>query len=275
MGSHTSSVTTLPVNEFLALINANSPSATNPFVTVNDLLSGTTTPKVSTTIDLPVASTKPNQIYYVENSTGAKWRKILYGGTWEPAGLYYSNGVNWTTTDIPFQSSQAEVDAGVITDSFLTPATFNNASKWNTHTHTTNQVAGIRYPYFVQALTFSPTSSQTIFFGGFPRVPTSSLNRSKIYVEETTIITAANIYTFASTAGSNEAWAMFIRVNGTTDYLIKTVSTATNERIFNNPSMSVTVNGGEYYEIKLENPLWNTPPVSVVISGNIFVSTII
>jgi len=48
-----------------------------------------------------------------------------------------------------------------------------------------NETVGIKYPLFVQALTFSPTSSQTIYFGNIPRVPTASLNRSKVFPEET------------------------------------------------------------------------------------------
>ena len=144
----------------------------------------------------------------------------------------------------------------------------------STSSSSNKEIIGIRYPYPVQALTFSPTGSQTIYFSNLLRVPTSSLNRSKIFVEETVVITGANVYSFAATAGTDESWSMYIRVNGTTDYLVETVSAATNERIFNNSSLNITVNAGEYFEMKMDNPPWSIPPASVVLAGNVFTSNI-
>lgn len=43
--------------------------------------------------------------------------------------MYYSNGVAWSFLNVPYQATQAEVDAGAVTDKFLTPETFNDSDQ--------------------------------------------------------------------------------------------------------------------------------------------------
>lgn len=131
-GSSTSSIVTIPVNVFLALINANSPSDANPFVTINDLLGGINPAKVANYSALPTASSAPGAFYWVENSQGTKWLPGSLGGTFYPAGLYYSNGTSWVTAPVPWQATLAEVNAGTNNDTFVTPYSFENADKWST-----------------------------------------------------------------------------------------------------------------------------------------------
>ena len=121
--SRTSSHRVLPTNEFLALINANNPSATNPFVTLNDLLSNVSPVTVLNFSALPAANTVPGEFYWCRESQGTRW--LL---TFKPAGLYYSDGASWTTAPIPYQASQAEVgtevgDGSTVTDKFVSPQT--------------------------------------------------------------------------------------------------------------------------------------------------------
>jgi len=78
---------------------------------------------------LPAASTVTGEFYWCSASQGTAWLPGSLGGTYYSAGLYYSNGNTWEYLDVPYQATQAGVDAGVITDQFITPFTFQNSSQ--------------------------------------------------------------------------------------------------------------------------------------------------
>jgi hypothetical protein len=88
----------IPTDEFLALINANLPSASNPFATISDLITYTNIVKVNTYADLPDPTTVSGQLYYVITTTGFWWWRPTY----KPQGFYYSDGISWTTAPIPY-----------------------------------------------------------------------------------------------------------------------------------------------------------------------------
>ena len=81
---------------------------------------------------LPNPTTVPTQFYWCEASQGTAWLPGSLGGTYYSAGLYYSNGTIWEFLATPYQATQAQVDAGTLTDVFVSPNTFANASKWGT-----------------------------------------------------------------------------------------------------------------------------------------------
>ena len=123
--------------------------------------------------------------------------------------------------------------------------------------------------YGVKALTSSPVDAQTVYFGNLPKAPTTTANTSKVHIKHNGVLRKANIYCYAGTAGTSENWSLYIRINGTTDYLIETIGAATNERIFNNESLNIPVVEGDYFEIKSVNPTWVTNPLTTVYGGNI------
>lgn len=88
---------------------------------------GTVINIVSNFSSLPDATSSANEFYWVSSSQGYR---IL--GTYKANGLYYSNGVSWEFIDAPTTATQIEVDAGTLTEKYLTPSTFENASKWST-----------------------------------------------------------------------------------------------------------------------------------------------
>jgi hypothetical protein len=88
---------------------------------------GTVINTVSNFSSLPDATSYPNDFYWVSSSQGYR---IL--GTYKANGLYYSNGTSWEFIDAPTTATQIEVDAGTLTEKYLTPSTFENASKWST-----------------------------------------------------------------------------------------------------------------------------------------------
>lgn len=130
---------------------------------------------------------------------------------------------------------------------------------------------GNRYALHVQALTSAPTDGQTVYFGALPKAPVTSAAISKVYIRQAGVIRGAEIYTYSGTAGSNEAWSLYIRLNNTTDTLIATVSANTNERVFSNAGLAIAVNAGDYIEIKGVQPTWATNPNTAIYGGHIYV----
>jgi hypothetical protein len=127
------------------------------------------------------------------------------------------------------------------------------------------------YTLHVQALTSTPGDGLTVNFGNLPKAPTATANISKVYIPKTGTITRAQIYTYSGTAGSNEAWSLYVRLNDTTNTLIETISAATNERIFNNEALSIAVTAGEYIEIRSIQPTWGTNPATTIYGGYLWI----
>jgi hypothetical protein len=88
---------------------------------------GTVINTVSNFASLPDPTLASNDFYWVSSATG--YRII---GTYKSNGLYYSNGTSWEYIDAPTTATQSEVNTGTLTDKYLTPSTFENASKWTT-----------------------------------------------------------------------------------------------------------------------------------------------
>jgi hypothetical protein len=88
---------------------------------------GTIINTVSNFSSLPDPTLVSNDFYWVSSSQGYR---IL--GTYKANGLYYSNGTSWEFIDAPTTATQSEVNAGTLTDKYLTPSTFENATKWTT-----------------------------------------------------------------------------------------------------------------------------------------------
>jgi len=88
---------------------------------------GTVINTVSNYASLPDATLVSNDFYWVSSTQGYR---IL--GTYKSNGLYYSNGTSWEYIDAPTTATQNEVNTGTLTDKYITPSTFENASKWTT-----------------------------------------------------------------------------------------------------------------------------------------------
>ena len=127
------------------------------------------------------------------------------------------------------------------------------------------------YTLSVQALTSSPVDAQTIYFGNLPKAPVTVAATSKVYIPRSGTIKRAEIYCYSGTAGTNQAWSGYVRLNNTTDTLIATLSVATNERVFSNSALSIAVVAGDYIEIKFINPTWATNPLTTIFGGYIYI----
>lgn len=127
------------------------------------------------------------------------------------------------------------------------------------------------YALNVQAITSSPADGATVYFGQLPKAPTTTANISKIYFPKNGTIKRAYIYVYAGTAGTNENWSLYIRLNNTSDTLIETIGAATSERIFNNESLNIAVTTSDYIEIKGIQPTWATNPLTTIYGGYIWI----
>lgn len=140
-------------------------------------------------------------------------------------------------------------------------------------------ISGLEFPKIgyeinVQALTSSPTDAQTIYFGVLPKAPTTTAAISKVYLRKAALIKRAEIYCYSGTAGTNESWSIYIRVNNTTDYLIATLAVSTSERVFSNTALNISLAAGDYFEIKSVNPTWATNPLTTIFGGRIYVEEV-
>jgi hypothetical protein len=131
--------------------------------------------------------------------------------------------------------------------------------------------ASLGYCINVQALTSSPVDAQTVYFGTMPKAPITTANISKVYTRKAGIIKIAEIYCYSGTAGSAQAWSLYIRKNNTTDYLIKTLSVSASERIFSNAALYISMVAGDYFEIKGVQPTWVTNPLTTIYGGYVYI----
>jgi len=132
-------------------------------------------------------------------------------------------------------------------------------------------VSTLGYTLSVQALTSSPVDAQTIYFGNLPKAPVTTAGISKVYIPKAGKIKRVEIYCYSGTAGTNQSWSGYIRLNNTTDTLIATLAVNTNERIFSNASLNIAVVAGDYIEMKFINPTWATNPLTTIFGGYIYI----
>jgi len=168
----------------------------------------------------------------------------------------YLSSADWTT----FNGKQAALVSGT------NIKTVNGTTLLGSGNLTT-----LGYTLSVQALTSSPVDAQTIYFGNLPKAPVTVAATSKVYIPRAGTIKRAEIYCYSGTAGTNQAWSGYVRLNNATDTLIATLSVATNERVFSNSSLSIAVVAGDYIEIKFINPTWATNPLTTIFGGYIYI----
>jgi hypothetical protein len=130
--------------------------------------------------------------------------------------------------------------------------------------------SGYTIPIFAGSLT--PADSKTYYYGNvLGLTPTETAGDRKMYIPQSGTIKSCYISTNATTAGSDEDWPIYIRLNNTTDYGIDTVSAATNLRQWINTGLNIAITAGDYIEIKTVTPAFATNPVTWVQGGYIYI----
>lgn len=111
----------------------------------------------------------------------------------------------------------------------------------------------------------------TYYFGSNVLAPIVTADRSRVYIPKTGAIKSAVIFGYSSTAGTGEAWTMCIRKNNTTDTLVQSLSCASSSRLWCNTGLNISVNAGDYIEMKTVFPTWATNPANLCLSGHIYI----
>lgn len=123
------------------------------------------------------------------------------------------------------------------------------------------------------ANTLGMTDAQTLYFGhAFGEGPSTTANERRVYIPVDGTITGIQLYAFASTAGSDEGWTIYIRKNDSSDTAIAVVSASSQHRTWATNGLSISVVAGDYIEIKSINPTWATNPAGVRFSGTLVVT---
>lgn len=131
--------------------------------------------------------------------------------------------------------------------------------------------AGYTLPIFVGGLS-SPADATTYYFGSIAgTAPSTTATERSMYIPKSGTIKYCQLSTNATTAGSNEAWPIYIRLNNTTDYGVDTVSTNTNLRMWESAALNIAVTAGDYIEIKTITPTWVTNPAVMTFGGYIYI----
>ena len=132
------------------------------------------------------------------------------------------------------------------------------------------------YAFQFGSVSFDPADGTSYYVGEqYTAAPgTSGAGGRRIYIPRTgTIIRAYITFVNAGTLGTNETSTAAIRVNNTSDTTIS--ASVTNDSAvtaFNNTSLSVNVNAGDYIEIKWTTPTWATNPTTVYIHGSVLIA---
>jgi len=117
-----------------ALQAATTPTLANPYATMLDLMGiepGTLITVVANYSALPPPATVTGKFYWAAASQGIPYTPDWIGGAYYQKGMYYSNGVTWEYTPVPFQATQAEVNTGTNNDRFVTPLTLKMSTQWD------------------------------------------------------------------------------------------------------------------------------------------------
>jgi hypothetical protein len=123
----------------------------------------------------------------------------------------------------------------------------------------------------VSASQSTTTDGQTLYWGGMAVAPSTTAARWRTYIPKAGTIKVAYIFSYAGTAGTNENWSMNIRLNNTSDTLIQTLAANTNARVWSHTNLNISVNAGDYIEIKEVQPTWATNPATVTRNGVIYI----
>jgi hypothetical protein len=173
---------------------------------------------------------------------------------------YYSTGVAWA-------------QFGNFDDAY-NASTWDGSTKGVTQNSIRDKIEALPLVYApLQGLAFNPADSTSYFVGDIYSIaPVGAGGIVGFYLPKATTLYAAGVKFINSVVGSNEASSVYIRVNNTTDYLISAAvdnSLGLNvvSTVFGTP---VSLNAGDYIEVKWVTPAWVTNPTTVFVIASAF-----
>jgi hypothetical protein len=137
-------------------------------------------------------------------------------------------------------------------------------------TTTDNLNPGMGLPFLFGQ--FNP-GDETAYYGGLhPQSSGTTPDVCRIYIYKTGVITAAMVlFDNAGALATAETSTIYIRVNNTTNYTISdVVKNDARPTVYNNNTLNIAVNAGDYIEIYWRTPNWATNPTQVRLSGMVY-----
>ncbi|MBE3142868.1 MAG: hypothetical protein IMZ61_02965 [Planctomycetes bacterium] len=109
------------------------------------------------------------------------------------------------------------------------------------------------------------------YFSGYASAPDTIVNNFYSHIPVKGIVREISITSVSITAGSNEEWNLYLRINDTTDYLIAAVSASAVKRRWLNAGMNISVEPTDIFIIKSTPVTWATNPANLSFYGQMIV----
>jgi hypothetical protein len=123
------------------------------------------------------------------------------------------------------------------------------------------------------ALANSPLDSVTNYMGFLPKAPVTVAATSKMTVPRDGVIERVEIYDYSGTNGTAETYGYYIMKNNAEELWINNLTVSTNERVFSNNTIRLSVAAGDYLEIRRRHPAWANNPLTNIVGGYVFINT--
>ena len=124
-----------------------------------------------------------------------------------------------------------------------------------------------------QALTTTPARNVSNYMGFLPKAPVTVAATSKMTVPRDGVVERVEIYDYSGTPGTAETYGYYIMKNNAEELWINNLTVATNERVFSNSTIRLSVAAGDYLEIRRRHPGWVTQPTLNIVGGYVFINT--
>ena len=102
------------------------------------------------------------------------------------------------------------------------------------------------------AITNSPGDNAVNYMGFLPKAPVTAAATSKMTVPRDGVVERVEIYDYSGTAGTAETYGYYLMKNNAEELWINNLTVASNERVFSNSTIRLSVAAGDYLEIKAE-----------------------
>lgn len=122
---------------------------------------------------------------------------------------------------------------------------------------------------------WNPADGLTYYLGSsqsMSAAPSTTAARRRIYVGSARKIVGLDLQVFTTVTGSSEAITICVRVNNTTDYVCGTMTWNPGNNsyaVFNNQALDISLDAGDYYEIKIDVPSMTTNPTGCTTQGTV------
>jgi hypothetical protein len=134
------------------------------------------------------------------------------------------------------------------------------------------------YTIIVNQGGFNPADSVTYYIGQGGYAPSTTVNTRNVSIPFTSTLTNVTINSGAANAASTENSTVSFRLNNTTETTLSSVVKFSGGNAqsngatltYNISGLSISVNAGDFFEIKVVSPIWVTNPTSASLTMMLF-----